>query len=64
MSVIPAPIMHRDLEPTWIDGYAKIPFLQSCLWHSKAYDKYTIALDFDEIMMITGMYCITERRML
>jgi hypothetical protein len=33
------------------DIYLKIPFLNSCLWHSKSWDTFTIVVDLDEIFI-------------
>jgi hypothetical protein len=46
---------HFVLRTTHFKLYGKLPFLQSCLWHSKAYDNYTVVVDFDEIILINGM---------
>jgi hypothetical protein len=52
VSVSAGPITHYDLEPAYIDAYSKLPFYTSCLWHSKAYDNYTLIVDVDELVIL------------
>lgn len=54
VSVIFAPSTHPEIEPDYIDAYGKLPFLQSCLWHSKSFDNYTGAFDIDELVIVNG----------
>lgn len=54
VSIVPGPIAFPLLEPAFVDAYSKVPFYQSCMWHSKAYDKYTIVVDVDEYVMLYG----------
>lgn len=52
VSVIPGPIAFPDTDPAFVDAYSKVPFYHSCVWHSKAYDNYTIVTDIDEYVIL------------
>lgn len=54
VSIVPGPLKFPELEADFVDAYSKVPFYQSCMWHSKAYDNYTIVVDVDEYVVLYG----------
>lgn len=60
VSIVPGPLNFPVQETSFVDAYSKVPFYQSCMWHSKAYDNYTIVVDIDEYVVLYGNKTTTK----